>query len=115
MLSEVSSECGPRKRIRYAILGDIHANLEALTAVLKDAQERQCTHHACTGDVVGYNPNPRECLDIIRAMGMPCVKGNHDEYCSTDIPLENFSARAAAAALWTRNNCPRKTRSGSAN
>lgn len=106
MLSEVSSESGPGKRIRYAILGDIHANLEALTAVLKDAQEQQCTHHACTGDVVGYNANPRECLNVIREMGMPCVKGNHDEYCSTDIPLENFSARAAAAALWTRKQLP---------
>ena len=47
---------------RYAVLGDIHANLEALTAVLKDARELYCTHYACIGDLVGYNANPRECL-----------------------------------------------------
>ena len=65
--------------MKYAVLSDIHANLEALTAVLKDAQDQQCSHFACVGDVVGYNANPIECVEIIRGMGMPCVKGNHDE------------------------------------
>ena len=44
--------------MRYAILGDIHANLEGLEAVLKDAEEQGVTHFACVGDVVGYNANP---------------------------------------------------------
>jgi predicted phosphodiesterase len=104
------SECNPIHKavtggapvVRYAILGDIHANLEALTAVLTDAREQHCTHYACVGDVVGYNANPRECLEIIRGMGMPCVKGNHDEYVSTDKRLDGFNPRAAAAAIWTR-------------
>ena len=87
---------------RYAILGDIHANLEALTAVLKDAREQHCTHYACVGDIVGYNANPCECLEIIRDSRMPCVKGNHDEYASSDIPLNGLHPRAAAAILWTR-------------
>ena len=68
--------------MKYAILADIHANLEALEIVLADSREQRCTHYACLGDVVGYNTNPKECLDQIREMGMPCVKGNHDEYCS---------------------------------
>ena len=66
--------------MKYAIIADIHANLEAFETVLKDIKEQQCTHYACLGDVVGYNANPKECLDIVRDMGMPCVKGNHDEY-----------------------------------
>ena len=41
--------------MKYAILGDIHANLEALTVVLADAKAQACTHYACVGDVVGYN------------------------------------------------------------
>src|SRR5258705_12091230 len=88
--------------IKYAILGDIHANLEALLAVLHDARDQGCTHYACVGDIVGYNANPRECLDIMRAMDVPCVKGNHDEYASTEDTLEKLNPRAAAAILWTR-------------
>jgi predicted phosphodiesterase len=88
--------------MKYAILGDIHANLEALEAVLQDANTQQCTHYACLGDIVGYNADPTECLDIVREMAMPCVKGNHDEYSSTDHPLLMLNPRAAAAVIWTR-------------
>lgn len=89
--------------MKFAILADIHANLEALEVVLDDTRKEKCTHYACLGDVVGYNANPKECLDIIRAMGMPCVKGNHDEYCSADDTLEGFNPHAAEAVEWTRN------------
>lgn len=88
--------------MKFAIIADIHANLEALEAVLADAREQKVTHYACLGDVVGYNANPKECLDLIRGMGMPCVKGNHDEYCSADSPLDGFNAAAAQAVEWTR-------------
>lgn len=70
--------------------------------VLEDAKNLKCTHYACLGDVVGYNANPKECLDIIRNMGMPCVKGNHDEYCSMDGELEGFNPHAKEAINWTR-------------
>jgi predicted phosphodiesterase len=88
--------------MKYAILADIHGNLEALQVVLEDCKAQGVTHYACLGDVVGYNANPKECLDIIRGMGMPCVKGNHDEYCSTDTALDGFNAHAAEAVEWTR-------------
>lgn len=88
--------------MKYAILADIHANLEALEVVLADSREQKCTHYACLGDVVGYNANPKECLDQIRDMGMPCVKGNHDEYCSIESNLEGFNPHAAEAIQWTR-------------
>ncbi|MDX1952759.1 MAG: metallophosphoesterase family protein [Verrucomicrobiota bacterium] len=89
--------------MKYAIIADIHANLEALQVVLEDIKAQKCTHYACLGDVVGYNANPKECLDIIRGMGMPCVKGNHDEYCSTENDLEGFNPHAAEAINWTRD------------
>ena len=88
--------------MKYAIIADIHANLEALQAVLEDAKQQQVTHYACLGDVVGYNANPKECLDVIRGMGMPCVKGNHDEMCSEDADLKGFNPHAAEAVNWTR-------------
>jgi predicted phosphodiesterase len=89
--------------MRYAIIADIHANLEAFNTVLADAKAMNCTHYACVGDVVGYNANPKECLDMVRAMNIPVVKGNHDEYCSSDTDLEGFNPHAQEAINWTRN------------
>lgn len=88
--------------MKFAIIADIHANLEAFQVVLEDCKKQKVTHYACLGDVVGYNANPKECLDIVRAMNMPCVKGNHDEYCSTDEHLDGFNPAAAEAVNWTR-------------
>ena len=89
--------------MKFAIIADIHANLEAFQVVLEDARKEQVTHYACLGDVVGYNANPKECLDLVRRMGMPCVKGNHDEYCSSEGVLDGFNPAAALAVQWTRN------------
>jgi predicted phosphodiesterase len=89
--------------MKYAIIADIHANLEAFQVVLEDAEKINCTHYACLGDVVGYNANPKECLDKVREMKMPCVKGNHDEYCSGENDLEGFNPHATAAIHWTRD------------
>ena len=88
--------------MKYAIIADIHANLEAFQTVLEDIKAQQCTHIACLGDVVGYGANPKECLDIVRGMNIPVVKGNHDEMCSVEEDMEGFNPHAAEAVLWTR-------------
>jgi predicted phosphodiesterase len=88
--------------MKFAIIADIHGNLDAFQVVLDDIKQQRCTHYACLGDIVGYNANPRECLDIVRSMNIPCVKGNHDEYCSTDEALDGFNPAAAEAVNWTR-------------
>jgi predicted phosphodiesterase len=88
--------------MKFAIIADIHGNLDAFQVVLEDCKDQQVTHYACLGDVVGYNANPKECLDIVRTMNMPCVKGNHDEYCSSEEHLEGFNPAAAEAVNWTR-------------
>src|SRR5947207_2999194 len=88
--------------MKFAIIADIHANLEAFQVVLEDIKQQQCTHYACLGDVVGYNANPKECLDVVRSMNIPCVKGNHDEMCSVEENMEGFNPAAAEAVLWTR-------------
>jgi predicted phosphodiesterase len=62
--------------MRFAILADVHANLEALQAVLADAKDQQCTRYAFLGDYVGYNADPKACVDLVRAIDAPCVKGN---------------------------------------
>ncbi len=90
--------------MRLAILSDIHANLEALEAVLADARARECTQFVCLGDVVGYNANPHECVGRVRAMDCPIVKGNHDEQASLIESSRDFNELAEHAIEWTRNN-----------
>src|SRR6267378_2236057 len=89
--------------MNYAIIADIHGNLEALQTVLADIKSQNATQVVCLGDIVGYNANPKECLKIVREMNIPVVKGNHDEYCSIDDALEGFNPHAAEAVIWTRN------------
>jgi diadenosine tetraphosphatase ApaH/serine/threonine PP2A family protein phosphatase len=89
--------------MKFAILSDIHSNLEALQVVLAHAQEQKCTRYVCLGDVVGYGPNPTECVKIIRDLNCPTVMGNHDEYCATDLDLRGFNPMASDAIKWTRD------------
>jgi predicted phosphodiesterase len=88
--------------MKYAVLSDIHSNLEALQVVLKHTEQQKCTHYICLGDIVGYGPNPRECLQIIRELNCPVVMGNHDEYCATNHDLAGFNLMASDAIKWTR-------------
>jgi len=90
--------------MRFAIFSDIHANLEALEAVLTDARENKCTDFVCLGDVVGYNANPHECVERIRETNCPIVKGNHDEHASLIESSRDFNAMAETAIQWTRDN-----------
>ena len=89
--------------MKFAIIADVHANLEAFQVVLGDAEQQKCTHYAFLGDFVGYCADPKACIDIVRGMNAPCVKGNHDEYCAADLPLVGFNPKAAKLVQWTRN------------
>ncbi len=88
--------------MKFALLGDIHANLEAFQAVLKHAEQQNCTNYAFLGDFVGYCADPKACIDIVRGMKAPCVKGNHDEYCASGGSLDEFNPKAAKVVQWTR-------------
>ncbi len=90
--------------MRFAILSDIHSNLEAFEAVLADARARECTQFVCLGDVVGYNANPHECVERVREMDCPVVKGNHDEQASLTESSRDFNELAEHAIEWTRDN-----------
>lgn len=90
--------------MRFAIISDIHANLEAFEAVLADARDNKCTDFVCLGDVVGYNANPHECVGRLRELDCPIVKGNHDEQASLVESSRDFNEMAEAAIQWTRDN-----------
>lgn len=66
--------------MKYALIADIHANQEALTAVLARIQELGVAKIYCLGDIVGYNASPRECIELVRGANIFCLAGNHDRY-----------------------------------
>ncbi|HOD48499.1 MAG TPA: metallophosphoesterase family protein [Candidatus Hydrogenedentes bacterium] len=88
--------------MRYAILSDIHANIEAMEAVLGKIDALDIDQVLCLGDIVGYNANPNECTALIRERGIPTVCGNHDAVaCGREEPW-GFNRIALEAAIWTR-------------
>ncbi len=90
--------------MRFAIFSDQHGNLEATEAILEDAQAKVCTHFVCLGDLVGYNANPHECVELVRAMDCPVVKGNHDEQACLGESSRDFNDLAEEAINWTRDH-----------
>jgi diadenosine tetraphosphatase ApaH/serine/threonine PP2A family protein phosphatase len=86
--------------MRYLIISDIHSNLAAFEAVLADAGSFDKVW--CLGDVVGYGPDPNECVEQLRALPHVCVVGNHDWAALGKMDTEDFNPDAKRACLWTR-------------
>lgn len=88
--------------MRYAILADIHSNLTAFTEVLDDIERRGGAEEIwCLGDVVGYGPDPCQCIELLRRQNHVCIAGNHDWAAIGKIDTSDFNPYAAAAAHWT--------------
>ncbi len=88
--------------MRYAIISDIHANLAAFTAVLDDIECQGGVEKVwCLGDVVGYGPEPHECIELLRQTNHACVAGNHDWAAIGKLDTAEFNPDAAAACHWT--------------
>jgi len=89
--------------MKVLIISDIHANFTALEAVLDEAETEDYQAVWCLGDLVGYGPDPNECVESIRALpNLVCLIGNHDQAALGKIPLERFNQDARDAASWTR-------------
>lgn len=86
--------------MRCAVISDIHANLAALEAVLKDIGDR-VDRIWCLGDLVGYGPDPNECVARVREEDIVCVVGNHDWAALGKINLNDFNPDARRACYWT--------------
>ena len=89
--------------MRYLILSDLHANWEALEAVVQDAAG-QYDRALCCGDLVGYGADPNPIVEWVRANCALVVRGNHDKACTGLDDLEWFNPVARNAAIWTQNN-----------
>lgn len=89
--------------MRYAILSDIHGNLDALKAVLRSLDTENIDSYVCLGDIVGYGPQPAECLHEIQKYANIVVAGNHDFAACDKLNISTFNVLAKEAILWTRN------------
>jgi diadenosine tetraphosphatase ApaH/serine/threonine PP2A family protein phosphatase len=87
--------------MRILIISDIHANYTAFETVLKDAQG-QWDYVWCLGDVVGYGPDPNECVEKLRELPHLCLAGNHDWAALDRLDIRTFNPDARRAVDWTR-------------
>lgn len=90
--------------MKYALISDVHANLEALNAVLENIEDIKVDSIFCLGDAIGYGANPEECAQIIRKKCDICLMGNHEAAVVGNLDISYFTPYAKDAALWTRNN-----------
>jgi len=95
-------------QMRYAIIADIHANLAAFTAVLEEIKRRGGVEEVwCLGDIVGYGPDPHQCIELLRHHNHVCVAGNHDWAAIGKIDTSDLNPDAATACHWTTQQlCP---------
>jgi len=87
--------------VRYLVLSDIHSNLAAFEAVLGDAGPFEAIW--CLGDVIGYGPQPNECISRLKEFPHSCVAGNHDWAAINKLDISTFNPDARQACLWTRD------------
>jgi diadenosine tetraphosphatase ApaH/serine/threonine PP2A family protein phosphatase len=87
--------------LRYGIIGDVHSNYEALTAVVKELREERVDKILCAGDIVGYAAEPLPCIEILRDLDCTIVAGNHDYAAVGKFPSGYFHSDARTAIVWT--------------
>jgi predicted phosphodiesterase len=93
--------------MRWALLADVHGNLEALRAVLRDLEDWPRHGLICAGDIVGYGPDPEACLELLGERAATCVGGNHEAMVLGRIGFGRCVYAGILAAVWTRAHLPR--------
>jgi diadenosine tetraphosphatase ApaH/serine/threonine PP2A family protein phosphatase len=94
----------------FAVFSDIHSNLEALVAVLADMDALGVQRRVCLGDIVGYAANPAKCLRLVRSLGCPVLKGNHDALAASDDSMHDMRDVAEIGIKFARQKLTAKER-----
>lgn len=95
--------------MKYAFFSDVHANLEALKAVILDFRSENIDRIFFLGDVVGYGPNPNECVELIEQVSEIKLMGNHDYAALGLMETDYFNQYAAESMSWTKSSLSKKT------
>jgi predicted phosphodiesterase len=96
--------------MRFAFISDIHANLEALEAVLNDIKGQNIDEVICLGDIVGYGANPNECIELVKSHCPETLLGNHDAAAVELLSTQHFNIHAKIAIEWTEQNLKKENR-----
>ncbi len=88
--------------MRYGVISDIHANLEALEAVFDELQKAKVDEIICLGDIVGYGPDPEKCVELVRKHCKFSLAGNHDHALLGLIDTRFFNQYAKKSVEWTK-------------
>ncbi len=88
--------------MKVAVVSDIHANLQALGAVLEAVADSEASELWCLGDLVGYGADPDACVELVRRHAAVCLAGNHDLGVVGELSMDEFSRGASLAAQWTK-------------
>jgi len=91
------------RAVKYAVLSDIHSNLEALQTALDYLADKQIDQYLILGDIVGYAANPNECLGLISKLPARIVAGNHDKAALDLTQAAGFNDAAYEAICWTKD------------
>ncbi len=95
--------------MNYAVISDVHANIEALRAVLTEIRNKKITDTLFLGDAVGYGPDPDECVEVLKSECKVLLAGNHDKAAIGLTDIEFFTPYARAAIEWTKETITEKT------
>jgi predicted phosphodiesterase len=101
---------GGERTMRYGVISDVHANLPALEAVVAELERIGVDAYACAGDLVGYGPQPNECVEAIQQLGAVAVAGNHDLIAIGQLSEDRCERLARQSLRWTRGVLADKTR-----
>ena len=96
--------------MRYGVISDVHANLPALEVVLAELERAGVDAYACAGDLVGYGPQPNECVALVRQLGVACVAGNHDLIVLGKLSDDRCERIARESLRWTSEALDDRTR-----
>jgi predicted phosphodiesterase len=96
--------------VRYGVLSDVHGNLFALRAAVDRLRRAGVDGWLCAGDVVGYGPQPNECVDLLAELGARCVAGNHELLVLDRLPADRAGRLARETTPWTRSALREDTR-----
>lgn len=86
--------------MKYAVISDIHSNLEAITTVLKEVGKKHVDEIICLGDIVGYGANPDEVVELVRQEAKYAVRGNHDDALFSDETFSTINSFAKSAITY---------------
>ena len=96
--------------MRYGLISDIHGNLEALSVVIKELEKRNVDAVLCLGDIIGYGPDPEECVNLVKRHANVILAGNHDYAALGLLDIRYFNPHARRAIEWTASQISEATR-----